>query len=86
MLAAKEAGTKLFGVVGWDPTGEWSERRLNQLGGNFYAFLPNAPEAMAFTGKADPPWAALYSLADRVPVAVVTLGPPKRGGSGFGNG
>lgn len=60
MLAAKEAGTKLFGVVGWDPTGEWSERRLNQLG-NFYAFLPNAPEAMAFTGKADPgrpctPW------------------------------
>jgi sugar/nucleoside kinase (ribokinase family) len=29
---------------------------------------------MAFTGKTDP-WAALYSLADRVPVAVVTLGP-----------
>lgn len=73
MLAAKDAGTKLFGVVGWDPTGKWSERRLDQLA-NFYAFLPNAPEAMAFTGKTDP-WAALYSLADRVPVAVVTLGP-----------
>ncbi|MCR1163505.1 MULTISPECIES: carbohydrate kinase family protein [Micrococcaceae] len=73
MMAAKTAGTKLFGVVGWDPTGKWSERRLEQLG-NFHAFLPNAPEAMAFTGKADP-WAALYSLADRVPVAVVTLGP-----------
>jgi sugar/nucleoside kinase (ribokinase family) len=73
MLAARESGTKLFGVVGWDPTGEWSERRLDLLE-NFHAFLPNAPEAMAFTGKADP-WAALYSLADRVPVAVVTLGP-----------
>ena len=73
MLAAMKSGTKLFGVVGWDPTGKWSERRLDQLG-NFYAFLPNAPEAMAFTGKSDP-WAALYSLADRVPVAVVTLGP-----------
>ncbi|MDR6435620.1 sugar/nucleoside kinase (ribokinase family) [Paenarthrobacter nicotinovorans] len=73
MLAAKDSGTKLFGVVGWDPTGEWSERRLDLLE-NFHAFLPNAPEAMAFTGKADP-WAALYSLADRVPVAVVTLGP-----------
>ncbi|MET4899126.1 carbohydrate kinase family protein [Paenarthrobacter sp. CC6] len=73
MLAAMKSGTKLFGVVGWDPTGKWSERRLDQLE-NFYAFLPNAPEAMAFTGKSDP-WAALYSLADRVPVAVVTLGP-----------
>jgi sugar/nucleoside kinase (ribokinase family) len=73
MLAAMKSGTKLFGVVGWDPTGKWSERRLDQLE-NFSAFLPNAPEAMAFTGKSDP-WAALYSLADRVPVAVVTLGP-----------
>src|SRR5690349_15208541 len=73
MLAAMKSGTKLFGVVGWDPTGKWSERRLDQLE-NCYAFLPNAPEAMAFTGKSDP-WAALYSLADRVPVAVVTLGP-----------
>lgn len=73
MLAAVNSGTKLFGVVGWDPTGKWSQRRLDQLE-HYYAFLPNAPEAMAFTGKSDP-WAALYSLADRVPVAVVTLGP-----------
>ena len=35
--------------------------------------MPNPPEAMAFTGK-DNPWSALYTLADRVPVAVVTLG------------
>jgi sugar/nucleoside kinase (ribokinase family) len=35
--------------------------------------MPNQREAMAFTGKENP-WAALYSLADRVPVAVVTLG------------
>lgn len=71
-LAAAAAGTKLFGVVGWDPSGEWSAGRLEQLR-HFHAFLPNAPEAMAFTGTSDP-WAALYALADRVPVAVVTLG------------
>ena len=40
---------------------------------HFYAFLPNQREAMALTGK-DNPWSALYALADRVPVAVVTLG------------
>ncbi|MFP3527240.1 hypothetical protein SB912_32590, partial [Pantoea sp. SIMBA_072] len=49
MHAVKSAGTKLFGVVGWDPSGKWSERRLDQLE-NLHAFLPNAPEAMAFTG------------------------------------
>ncbi len=72
MLAARKAGVKLFGDAGWDPTGEWSSRRLDQLG-NFHAFMPNQREAMAFTGK-DNPWSALYTLADRVPVAVVTLG------------
>jgi len=70
--AAHAAGVKLFGDVGWDPSGEWAPVRLDNLQ-YFYAFLPNQREAMAFTGK-DNPWNALYALADRVPVAVVTLG------------
>lgn len=72
LLAAKDAGVKLFGDVGWDPTGQWSPKRLAQLQ-YFHAFMPNQTEAMAFTGK-DNPWSALYALADAVPVAVVTLG------------
>lgn len=71
--AAHEAGVKLFGDVGWDPTGEWAPVRLENLQ-YFHAFLPNQREAMALTGK-DNAWSALYALADRVPVAVVTLGP-----------
>ncbi|WP_131682839.1 PfkB family carbohydrate kinase [Pseudarthrobacter sp. YALA5] len=70
---AYQSGVKLFGDVGWDPSGEWSPVRLENLQ-YFHAFLPNQREAMAFTGK-DNPWSALYALADRVPVAVVTLGP-----------
>ncbi|MET3705652.1 carbohydrate kinase family protein [Arthrobacter sp. UYEF6] len=71
-VAAQKGGVKLFGDVGWDPSGEWSRVRLDNLQ-YFHAFLPNQREAMAFTGK-DNPWSALYALADRVPVAVVTLG------------
>lgn len=71
--AAHGAGVKLFGDVGWDPTGEWAPVRLENLQ-YFHAFLPNQREAMALTGK-DNAWSALYALADRVPVAVVTLGP-----------
>jgi sugar/nucleoside kinase (ribokinase family) len=72
VLEACKAGVKLFGDVGWDPSGRWAARRLDNLE-YFHAFMPNQREAMAFTGK-DDPWAALYALADRVPVAVVTLG------------
>lgn len=72
ILQAKEHGTKLFGDVGWDPSGEWPSSTLENLA-HFYAFMPNAPEAMAFTRTEDP-WAALYALADKVPVAVVTVG------------
>ncbi|MBT2249762.1 carbohydrate kinase family protein [Arthrobacter sp. BHU FT2] len=71
--AAHREGVKLFGDVGWDPTGEWAPVRLENLQ-YFHAFLPNQREAMALTGK-DNAWSALYALADRVPVAVVTLGP-----------
>ena len=41
---------KLFGDVGWDPSGEWSQARLENLR-YFHAFMPNQREAMAFTGK-----------------------------------
>lgn len=72
VAAARRNGTKLFGDVGWDPTEEWSEARLECLE-HFHAFMPNALEAMAFTRTQDP-WTALYALAERVPVAVVTAG------------
>lgn len=71
-LAAQANGTKLFGDVGWDPTGQWSGNALDTLQ-YFHAFVPNDVEAMAYT-RTDDPWAALYALADRVPVAVVTVG------------
>ncbi len=44
-----------------------------------HAFLPNAAEAMAYT-RSDTPREALYALADRVPLAVVTNGMPGRDG------
>ena len=71
-LDARKAGTRLFGDVGWDHTGTWAPARLDNLQ-YFHAFMPNQREAMAFTGR-DDPWSALYALADKVPVAVVTLG------------
>lgn len=66
------AGTKLFGSVGWDPTETWPQASLDSLD-RFHAFMPNTAEAMAYT-RTDDPWRALYALADKVPVAVVTLG------------
>ena len=78
------AGVKLFGDVGWDPSGKWSPVRLDNLQ-YFHAFLPNQREAMAFTGKDDP-----------VGRAVCAGGPRARGrgdtrragrhGRGLGNG
>lgn len=69
---ARAAGTLLFGDVGWDPTDEWSPQLLDQLG-DLHAFLPNSTEAMAYT-RTDDPRAALMSLADAVPVVVITCG------------
>ena len=69
---AQAGGTKLFADTGWDPTGAWSSELLSQLE-LCHAFLPNAPEAMAYT-RTDDPWAALYAIADHVPIAVVTAG------------
>ena len=65
-------GALVFADVGWDDTGVWSESVLQQLS-LCHAFLPNAQEAMAYT-RTDTPRDALYALADRVPLAVVTNG------------
>ncbi|HEX6517233.1 MAG TPA: PfkB family carbohydrate kinase [Nocardioidaceae bacterium] len=69
---AVEDGAMVFADAGWDETGTWSPRVLEQLS-VCHAFLPNASEAMAYTRK-DTPRDALYAIADRVPLAVVTNG------------
>jgi hypothetical protein len=69
---ARTAGALVFADVGFDPTGHWSPAVLDQLS-VCHAFLPNAVEAMAYT-RTPTPTQALYALADRVPLAVVTNG------------
>ncbi|MCW2524734.1 MAG: carbohydrate kinase family protein [Frankiales bacterium] len=70
--AANAHGMLLFGDVGWDPTQQWSSVVLEQVR-QLHAFLPNSAEAMAYT-RTDDPRAALKSLADTVPVVIVTCG------------
>ncbi|MBZ3916453.1 carbohydrate kinase family protein [Streptomyces acidiscabies] len=65
-------GTRVYADVGWDPTQEWSRDLLTQLS-LCYAFLPNEGEAMAYT-RTDSAVAALGTLTELVPVAVVTRG------------
>jgi sugar/nucleoside kinase (ribokinase family) len=65
-------GSLVFADVGWDPSEEWSPDVLRQLT-YCHAFLPNAMEAMHYTG-ASTPAGALHRLADLVPVAVITCG------------
>nr|WP_250400562.1 PfkB family carbohydrate kinase [Streptomyces cellostaticus] len=72
IAAAARAGTRIFADVGWDETGAWDLAQLPDLG-HCEAFLPNAAEAMRYTG-ADCPRAAAHALTELVPVAVVTLG------------
>ncbi|PZG03234.1 PfkB family carbohydrate kinase [Nonomuraea aridisoli] len=69
---AHQEGALIFADVGWDPSGTWSRSLLDQLA-ICHAFMPNATEAMAYTG-ADTPRDALYTIADKVPLAVVTDG------------
>lgn len=69
---ARADGALVFADVGWDPTGEWSTATLDQLE-YCHAFMPNAREAMAYT-RTETAQDALYALADRVPLAVVTNG------------
>ncbi|MER8087489.1 PfkB family carbohydrate kinase [Streptomyces sp. NPDC094048] len=65
-------GARIFADVGWDETGRWDLDALADLE-HCEAFLPNAEEAMRYT-RTDCPRAAAHALADRVPLAVVTLG------------
>ncbi|MFI8202265.1 carbohydrate kinase family protein [Streptomyces sp. NPDC085937] len=69
---AARRGTRIFGDVGWDDTGAWDLAGLDDLR-YCEAFLPNAEEAMRYTGT-DTPRAAAHALTEHVPVAVVTLG------------
>ncbi|NED14136.1 PfkB family carbohydrate kinase [Streptomyces sp. SID9124] len=69
---AARRGALIFGDVGWDETGRWDLDALNGLE-HCHAFLPNAEEAMRYT-RTDCPRAAAHALAERVPLAVVTLG------------
>lgn len=69
---AHDSGSLIFGDLGWDPTGTWEEEMLDPLD-QCHAFTPNAVEAMAYT-RTQTPQDALYALADRVQLAVVTNG------------
>ncbi|MEP7088694.1 MAG: PfkB family carbohydrate kinase [Nocardioidaceae bacterium] len=69
---ARADGSLVFADVGWDDSGRWSRTVLDQLE-MCHAFVPNAAEAMAYT-RSETPREALYALADRVPLAVVTNG------------
>ncbi|WP_411078974.1 carbohydrate kinase family protein [Streptomyces sp. cmx-18-6] len=72
VAAAARQGARVFADVGWDETGRWDLDALPDLA-HCEAFLPNAEEAMRYT-RTDCPRAAAHALAERVPLAVVTLG------------
>ncbi|MFF7973282.1 PfkB family carbohydrate kinase [Streptomyces sp. NPDC007905] len=72
IAAAAREGARIFADVGWDDTGQWDLSALTDLR-HCEAFLPNAAEAMRYTG-ADCPKAAAHALTEHVPLAVVTLG------------
>lgn len=69
---AAHEGTRIFADVGWDETGAWDLAGLADLE-HCEAFLPNAQEAMRYTGATCPREAA-HALTEHVPLAVVTLG------------
>jgi sugar/nucleoside kinase (ribokinase family) len=68
-----EAGSLVFADVGWDGSGTWDASALRDRLEGCHAFVPNAAEAMAYTGSSHP-GAALEVLRDWVPLAVVTAG------------
>lgn len=72
IAAAASRGARIFADVGWDDTGRWDLDGLADLA-HCEAFLPNAEEAMRYT-RTRCPRAAARALAERVPVAVVTMG------------
>lgn len=71
-LGVDTRGALLFAGVGWDPSGRWDTAVLDNLD-RCHAFLPNHVEAMRYT-RTNTPEAALASLSELVPLAVVTKG------------
>ncbi|MCW2901224.1 MAG: hypothetical protein JWO67_3489 [Streptosporangiaceae bacterium] len=71
-VSMREAGTKVFADVGWDPAETWSTDVLDRLE-HVDVFLPNAVEAMAYTRSGSPEEAA-EALSGRVPLVVVKRG------------
>jgi sugar/nucleoside kinase (ribokinase family) len=69
---AHARGTLVFADAGWEEAAHSAEAIRGQLP-LCYAFMPNAEEAMAYTGTTTPQ-AALAKLAGLVPVAVITQG------------
>ena len=69
---ARGHGALVFADVGWDPHQKWPPHVLERLS-RVDVFMPNAVEAMAYTGTGSPV-EAVYALADLVPVAIVTDG------------
>ncbi|WP_435858893.1 carbohydrate kinase family protein [Streptomyces pathocidini] len=72
IAVAAGRGSRIFADVGWDETGRWELAALEDLA-HCEAFLPNAEEAMRYT-RTECPRAAARALADKVPLAVVTMG------------
>ncbi len=70
VVQARDAGALVFADLGWDQTQAWSLSVLDDLA-LCDAFMPNSAEAMAYT-RTSTPQEALYVLADRVPLAIVT--------------
>lgn len=65
-------GTVVYGGVGWDSSGEWSESVLNRLA-DVDVFVPNDLEAMRYTRTATAAEAA-RALGRYVELAIVTCG------------
>nr|WP_323377300.1 PfkB family carbohydrate kinase [Streptomyces smaragdinus] len=69
---AASHGALIFADTGWDDSGQWDLDALPDLA-HCHAFLPNAGEAMRYT-RTETPQDAAHALAERVPLAVVTMG------------
>jgi len=70
---AIDRGTLIFADVGWDASERWDSLELRERLEGCHAFVPNAVEAMAYTGTTSA-GAALAAMRDWVPLPVVTCG------------
>ncbi|MBP2337716.1 carbohydrate kinase family protein [Saccharothrix coeruleofusca] len=70
--SARQGGALLFADIGWDRTEVWAPELLRRLDG-YQVFLPNEVEATRYT-RCDSAERAAASLAEHVPVVVVTRG------------